>query len=205
MSLLLPQEYDVRYFDPWKADYAHVAGYSRYEKWRRVHDAFTTHQESTGEYFSDMMKMYRVQQFLDGKKVLDVGCAKGFMVEALRDMGVNAWGVDCSAYAIGEAREDIRPFLIQADAREYLPALKKNSFNVIYSRWFLTCMSDADLTVVIPAMNNAGFLQIHHIWTDFLPEHYNCHPMEWWLSGAGFKRGTRLIYKDDIANPFTVK
>jgi hypothetical protein len=66
-------------------------------------------------------------------------------------------------------------------------------------------MSDADLAVVIPAMNNAGFLQIHHIWTDFLPEHYNCHPMEWWLSGAGFKRGTRLIYKDDIANPFTVK
>jgi GT2 family glycosyltransferase/SAM-dependent methyltransferase len=44
------------------------------------------------------------------KRVLDVGCAKGFLVEALRDRGVDAWGIDISEYAIGEVRDDIRPF-----------------------------------------------------------------------------------------------
>lgn len=42
--------------------------------------------------------------------VLDVGCAKGFLVECLRDRGVEAYGFDVSEYAIGEVRPDIRPY-----------------------------------------------------------------------------------------------
>ena len=56
----------------------------------------------------------RVADWLVGnvrpRTALDVGCAKGFLVEALRDRGVEAWGVDMSEYAIGEVREDIRGF-----------------------------------------------------------------------------------------------
>lgn len=44
------------------------------------------------------------------RTVLDVGCAKGFLVEALRDRGVDAYGLDVSEYAIGQARDDIRGF-----------------------------------------------------------------------------------------------
>lgn len=44
------------------------------------------------------------------KKVLDAGCAKGFLVEALRDRGIEAYGVDISEYAISEVRPDIRPY-----------------------------------------------------------------------------------------------
>ena len=43
-------------------------------------------------------------------RALDVGCAKGFLVEALRDRGVEAWGFDISEYAISEVRADMRPF-----------------------------------------------------------------------------------------------
>ncbi len=42
--------------------------------------------------------------------VLDAGCAMGFLVESLRDRGVEAFGVDVSAYAIQRVREDIAPF-----------------------------------------------------------------------------------------------
>jgi O-antigen biosynthesis protein len=42
---------------------------------------------------------------------LDAGCAFGFLVEALRDRGVEAYGVDISEYAIEQARDDIRPYL----------------------------------------------------------------------------------------------
>ena len=44
------------------------------------------------------------------RTVLDVGCAKGFLVEALRDRGVFAYGIDISEYAISEVREDIKPY-----------------------------------------------------------------------------------------------
>lgn len=42
--------------------------------------------------------------------VLDAGCAMGFLVEALRDRGVEAWGVDISTYAISKVRPDIRDY-----------------------------------------------------------------------------------------------
>src|SRR6187551_3121714 len=51
-------------------------------------------------------------------RVLDVGCAKGFLVENLRDYGVDAFGVDNSEYAISEVREDIKPFCRRRSALE---------------------------------------------------------------------------------------
>ena len=40
--------------------------------------------------------------------VLDAGCAMGLLVAALRDLGVEAYGVDLSEYAISKVREDVR-------------------------------------------------------------------------------------------------
>jgi hypothetical protein len=42
--------------------------------------------------------------------VLDAGCAMGMVVEALRDRGVEAFGVDISEYAIENVRPDVRPY-----------------------------------------------------------------------------------------------
>ena len=52
----------------------------------------------------------RIVADIGPRTVLDAGCAKGFLVEALRDRGVEAYGIDISAYAIGEVRPDIRRF-----------------------------------------------------------------------------------------------
>jgi SAM-dependent methyltransferase len=45
---------------------------------------------------------------INPRTVLDAGCAMGFLVEALRDRGVDAWGIDISHYAISQIRMDIR-------------------------------------------------------------------------------------------------
>jgi hypothetical protein len=45
---------------------------------------------------------------LKPQKVLDAGCAWGFLVEAFSDRGVDAWGMDVSEYAIAHVRADIR-------------------------------------------------------------------------------------------------
>ena len=205
MPVLDPSEYDVAYFDPWKTTYSHNAGYSRYRRWFRVSDDFLPNEQSTGEFFDDLAEYQRVLAFLDGKTFLEVGCAKGYLIEYLRDHGIDAWGLDVSEYAIGEAREDIKPYLIQEDARTYLPTLGRNDFNVIFSRWTLPCFNDDDLiNIVIPAMNYGGFLQVHMIWPDYKPEFYNCHPMDWWLNDAGFKNKTVLIERNNVNNPLEV-
>jgi SAM-dependent methyltransferase len=55
-------------------------------------------------------------------RVLDAGCAMGLLVEALRERGVDAEGIDISEYAIGEAPESIRPYLRVGSIAAELPA-----------------------------------------------------------------------------------
>ncbi len=52
----------------------------------------------------------RVIKEIGPKKVLDVGCGRGFLVGALRDGGVEAFGIDPSEAVIGEAPAAIRPY-----------------------------------------------------------------------------------------------
>ena len=65
--------------------------------------------------------------------VLDVGCAKGFMLHDFVEMipGINVKGVDISSYAIENAIEDMRPHVQVASAVE-LPFPDK-SFDVVIS------------------------------------------------------------------------
>lgn len=42
--------------------------------------------------------------------VLDAGCAMGFLVEALRERGVEAWGIDVSEHAISQVHESVAEY-----------------------------------------------------------------------------------------------
>jgi ubiquinone/menaquinone biosynthesis C-methylase UbiE len=68
-----------------------------------------------------------------GSSVLDVGCAKGFMMRdfAAGIPGIAASGVDISQYAIDHALEDMKPYIQVANATE-LPFPDK-SFDVVIS------------------------------------------------------------------------
>lgn len=55
---------------------------------------------------------------LQPRRVLDAGCAKGFLVEALRDRGVDAWGIDISPYAVSQVRPDMQPYCRVASLTE---------------------------------------------------------------------------------------
>lgn len=63
----------------------------------------------------------------DGQTVLDFGCAKGFTVKALRLLGLEAYGVDISDYAISQAPEDVRPWLKKIDEDSPIPVLKEGA------------------------------------------------------------------------------
>ncbi|WP_288902776.1 class I SAM-dependent methyltransferase [uncultured Sneathiella sp.] len=65
--------------------------------------------------------------------LLDVGCAKGFMLHDLMTLipGITVRGIDLSDYAIENSIESVRDFVSVADARK-LP-FEDNSFDVVIS------------------------------------------------------------------------
>jgi len=63
----------------------------------------------------------RINRRIGPKTVLDVGCAFGLLVEALNDVGIKAWGVDISPYAVGQAREDMRDRITEGSVLDPLP------------------------------------------------------------------------------------
>jgi ubiquinone/menaquinone biosynthesis C-methylase UbiE len=68
-----------------------------------------------------------------GQRVLDVGCAKGFLLHDLRRVvpGLGVAGLDVSGYALGQAMEDVRPWLVRGSA-EGLP-FAKGAFDLVVS------------------------------------------------------------------------
>ena len=52
----------------------------------------------------------RIVSDIGPTRVLDAGCAMGFLVETLRDRGVDAYGIDVSPYAIAHVHDPIRPY-----------------------------------------------------------------------------------------------
>lgn len=54
-------------------------------------------------------------------KVLDFGCAKGYLVKGLRLLHREAYGVDISKYAIDQAPSEIRPYLHHLDEDGSIP------------------------------------------------------------------------------------
>lgn len=57
---------------------------------------------------------FRMIEFLGIKptdKVLDYGCAKGYVVQAMRLLYRDCYGVDISEYAVEESEKHIRPYL----------------------------------------------------------------------------------------------
>jgi SAM-dependent methyltransferase len=52
------------------------------------------------------------------QRVLDAGCAKGFLVEQLRKRGVEAYGVDISEYAISQVHDSVQEYCHVASLTE---------------------------------------------------------------------------------------
>jgi SAM-dependent methyltransferase len=64
---------------------------------------------------------YLIWKWFDVRRTLDLGCASGFVVEALRELGFDASGSDVSQYAIDHYAEGARGHLRFGDLTERLP------------------------------------------------------------------------------------
>lgn len=70
-----------------------------------------------------------VTTYFQPRRVLDVGCAKGYVVDGLRRRRIDAWGIDFSPYAIAAAPAAVRHYVSVGDAADiHFP---DNSFDLV--------------------------------------------------------------------------
>jgi hypothetical protein len=88
----------------------------------------------------------RIVSDIGPASALDAGCAMGFLVESLRDRGVDAFGIDVSTYALEQVRRDVRPYCSRASVIEPFPR-RYNLITCIETLEHLTPL-DAERAVV---------------------------------------------------------
>lgn len=113
------------------------------------------------------------------RTAIDVGCAKGFLVENLRDEGVEAFGVDVSPYAISQVREDIRPYCRVASGTEPL----SGQYDLITCIEVAEHMPEPDAQAMIAEMCRHTDQVIFSSTPDDFeePTHINLHPADYWI------------------------
>jgi SAM-dependent methyltransferase len=91
--------YDAYYFK-------HECGspYERNDNWLRFSDGIAQH----------------IRRSINPRSALDAGCAMGFLVEGLRKLDIDAFGIDISEYALARVHPDYAPYCIKASATEPL-------------------------------------------------------------------------------------
>ncbi|MEO8085162.1 MAG: methyltransferase domain-containing protein, partial [Ardenticatenales bacterium] len=132
----------------------------------------------------------RIAADIAPRTAMDVGCALGFLVETLRERGVDARGIDLSAYAIGQAHPDVAPYLAVASATAPLPG----RYDLVTCIEVLEHMPRDDADRAIDVLTSAADdILFSSSPTDHAePTHLNVQPPEAWA--AAFAR--RGFYRD---------
>jgi SAM-dependent methyltransferase len=81
---------------------------------------------------------YEISEILklnDNETILDFGCAKGYVVKGFRLLHKQAYGVDISSYAVGQAPSDVRQYLDVINPGDNIPILHSNG--LLHYTWIL--------------------------------------------------------------------
>ena len=135
-----------------------------------------------GQYFNKTAK--HITDKFNPKTALDVGCAKGFLVKALVDLGIDAYGIDPSEYAVAEAPPDVKDKLTLGVAQS-LP-YPDNKFDVVTCFDVLEYIPETDVPKVLSEMLRVTKdwlvlrLVTREIDDDVDASHKTLHGKDWW-------------------------
>jgi ubiquinone/menaquinone biosynthesis C-methylase UbiE len=108
----------------------------------------------------DIVRFFKLNK---NDRILDIGCAKGFLVKDLLDAGINAFGIDVSEYAIKNCHPDVVGRVSVANAKK-LP-FPSNSFDAVIS---INCIHNLKLfeckkaikEIMRVTVDNKNFIQV---------------------------------------------
>jgi SAM-dependent methyltransferase len=134
---------------------------------------------------------------LQPRCVMDIGCAKGFLVEAFRAVGVPAvFGADISLYAISEGTAAVRGRIMVADIQTGIP-LRSASCDLVTAIDLFEHLPSPEPALCeigrVLRSNGVAYLKIchpKHPNTHRDPSHVNVQPLRYWRQAfwrAGFQ------------------
>ena len=126
--------------------------------------------------------------------VLDAGCAMGFLVEALRARGVEAWGIDVSDYAISQVDESVREYCQVGSLADSLP----RRYDLIVSIEVLEHIPAAETAAAIANLCAATDRLLLSTTPDDYGEatHHNVQPPETWAAALARESFLREVDRD---------
>jgi glycosyltransferase involved in cell wall biosynthesis len=185
---MTPLRNDARFYDAYYFQHGCGQPYRRSPEWL--------------QFFAKIAE--KIISEIGPRTVLDAGCAMGFLVEALRDRGVEAYGLDLSAYAIAQARADVRPFLQVGSVTQPL----SQKYDLIVCIEVLEHMPAPDAEAAIAnfcqAADDVLFSSSSNDFRE--PTHFNVQPPEHWaerFAAHGFVRD--VDFDASFITPWTVR
>ncbi len=127
--------------DYWDGERQYGYGGYKYDgRWRPVAEKIAQHYQLTA-----------------GKKILDVGCGKGFLLYELTQVvpGVIVQGIDLSEFGIKNSKEEVRPYLRLANAtklpfsdKEFDLVISLNTLHNLYNYELSSALSELERVAI---------------------------------------------------------
>ncbi len=196
MPTLQPIEYNSDYFN----DGGGIGGYDKYDELGYRNKNTRTNQL--------IAKAQTYGWDLAGAKVLIVGCAYGYLVKHLVSLGVDAYGIDISPYAISRIHVEMQGRIILGDARveadfEAVKSLagmtkRNDKFDLIVDEDMIACLTDAE-AVIFCDLGKSYSNMFYHL-VDESP-----HLAQWynWKTIANWKTLISTVPKEKWYSRFT--
>lgn len=96
-----------------------------------------------GRYRASVEKMIQHYNLEANSKILEIGCAKGFILHEFHQKGMQVAGIDLSSYAVENAMPEIKQLIVNGSC-EVLP-WPDDTFDFVYSKETLPHLSEAQL------------------------------------------------------------
>lgn len=149
----------------------------KYEKFYFTQGSYKTYRD----FPYHKLRAEKIVKMANPKSVLDVGCAYGYIVKHLLDMGVDAYGVDISRWCEKKAK-DIIPGRFKRASADKLP-FKDNSFDVLYCEGVLEHVEENKSLKALSEFERVAKQRILQISFDnevWAAGHINIHDAAWW-------------------------
>jgi SAM-dependent methyltransferase len=146
----------------------------------------------------------KIVREINPRSVLDAGCAIGFLVEALRERGVEAFGVDISEYAIGKVPPDLQSYCRLGSVTDPLP----RTYDLIVCIEILEHLAPQDAERAVENFcQHSDDVLFSSTPTDYKEAtHFNVQPPEYWaelFAHHGFLRD--VDFDASFINPWAAR